>query len=297
MVGLLLVGERPHARRRPDVHSLLGRTRKHSVSGARDQPLWWKHVELRCGGELFIFDAGSGLRELGKSLTGQSVSTHIFLSHCHFDHVCGLPFFEPCYSPDSRISIWAGNLVPRFTLSGVIGQMMASPLFPISKDAFEAGIRYRDFRAGETLRPSPEVLIKTIPLNHPDGATGYRLEFAGRSVAYVTDHEAIACVDRELVALLMDTDVLILDCTFTREQIAARSGWGHSSWDQGIKLAKATRAGLFCLFHHDPDHDDDRLDDIAKEVSSHYPRSLVAKEGLVLEVQEPVLAAPESAAE
>jgi phosphoribosyl 1,2-cyclic phosphodiesterase len=242
-------------------------------------------VEIRCGDQLLIFDAGTGLRELGNALTlNGGIEANIFLSHCHFDHICGLPFFAPCYSKANRVLLWAGNLLPRFKLADVIGQMMAAPLFPISRCIFEAEIEYRDFHAGASLMPLTDVLVRTIRLNHPDGATGYRVEYNGRSVAYMTDHELKKGIDQSLVSFLLDVDILIFDCTYTREELPSHIGWGHSSWQQGLKLATAARAKTFCLFHHDPDHDDNRLDEIAAEVSAQRANSLVAREGLILEV-------------
>ena len=240
-------------------------------------------VEVRCDDRIFIFDAGSGLRELGKSLGNQQIEAHIFLSHCHFDHICGLPFFAPIYAPANRITLWAGNLLPRFRLERVVDQMMASPLFPIRNDVFAASLKYQDFRAGTTLQPARDIAVRTIPLNHPDGATGYRLDYAGRSIAYLTDHEADGGEhDDQLAAFLADVDVLILDCTYSQHNSELKAGWGHSTWEQGLALASSAKAKLFCLFHHDPDHDDDRMDRIADEVAALRSNCVVAREGMTL---------------
>jgi len=244
-------------------------------------------VEVQCGERVLIFDAGTGLRELGKALASRpAVETNILLSHCHFDHICGLPFFAPCYVPGNRVQLWAGNLLPDFTLAQVIRQMMAPPLFPIADDALKAEIAFRDFRAGETLAPVDGVTVRTIALNHPNGATGYRLEFEGCSVAYITDNEPTSDgPDPALAAFLSDVDVLIYDCTYTDTELRAHVGWGHSSWQQGLSLADAANAKTFCLFHHDPDHDDATLDRIAAEVGALRKGALVAREGLVLQVR------------
>jgi phosphoribosyl 1,2-cyclic phosphodiesterase len=243
-------------------------------------------VEIKGGKQTFIFDAGTGLRELGKTFpsTGKT-EINIFLSHCHIDHICGLPFFAPCYSRMNTVRLWAGNLLPRFRLGEVIEQMMAAPLFPIRHDIFDADLQFRDFHVGETLAPSSAIKLRTIRLNHPDGATGYRVEYDGRSIAYVTDHESHGdTVDQHLASFLKDVDLLICDCTYTAEELRTHLGWGHSSWQQGIQLAAAARAKRFCLFHHDPDHDDVQLDRIAAEVSKQHPGSMVAYEGLIVEI-------------
>jgi phosphoribosyl 1,2-cyclic phosphodiesterase len=243
-------------------------------------------VEVRCGDRMLILDAGTGLRELGKALALQTgIEIDILLSHCHYDHICGLPFFAPCYSPTNRVRLWAGNLLPDFKLAQVINQMMAPPLFPIAYDALKSELEFRDFRAGETLAPLSDVTVRTIPLHHPNGATGYRLEYEGRAVAYITDNEPGGDrLDRALVSFVSDVDVLIYDCTYTEEEFCSHIGWGHSSWKQGLKLAACANAKSFCLFHHDPDHDDALLDRIATEASALRPGAMVAREGLILEI-------------
>ena len=190
----------------------------------------------------------------------------------------------PCYSRSNTVRLWAGNLLPRFRLGEVIEQMMAAPLFPIRHDIFDADLEFRDFHVGETLTPSSAIKLRTIRLNHPDGATGYRLEYDGRSIAYITDHGFTAILLINITSFLSDVDLLICDCTYTAAELHTHLGWGHSSWQQGMQLAVAARAKRFCLFHHDPDHDDPQLDKIAAEVSKQHPASMVAYEGLTVEI-------------
>jgi phosphoribosyl 1,2-cyclic phosphodiesterase len=243
-------------------------------------------VEVRCGERTLIFDAGTGLRELGRTLaTRPGIEIDILLSHCHLDHICGLPFFEPSYSSANRIRLWAGNLLPDFRLAEVVRQMMAPPLFPISYDVFKSELEFHDFKAGETLTPVDGIVVRTIRLNHPNGATGYRLEYAGRSVAYITDNEPQTDeIDADLVSFLTAVDVLIYDCTYTDDEYRAHVGWGHSTWQQGLKLATVVQAKTFCAFHHDPEHDDAMLDKIAAKLTALRRGALVAREGMVLQL-------------
>ena len=128
-------------------------------------------VEVRCGDRLLILDAGTGLRELGAALERDNgaIDADILLTHCHYDHVMGIPFFSPFYQPRHRFRIWAGNLEPDFSLKPVMETMMREPLFPIGIDAFRADIDYRDFRAGETIAPGGDVIVRTAALSNGDG--------------------------------------------------------------------------------------------------------------------------------
>ncbi|MGE3147666.1 MAG: MBL fold metallo-hydrolase [Pseudorhodoplanes sp.] len=241
-------------------------------------------LEVRCGTHLIIFDGGTGVHPLGNALVrdGTPLDADIFLSHCHLDHIAGLPFFSPFFLAKNRFRLWAGNLLPTHNIEGVMRTMMSSPLFPIPVDTFHAEIDYRDFRAGAVLRPRDGMVIRTAALNHPDGATGYRLEFDGRVLAYLTDMENTGKFPSTLIELARDADLLICDATYTDAEIAAKAGWGHSTWRQGQALADAAAAKTLCLFHHDPDHDDVFMDGIAREAMNARPGTIVAREGATI---------------
>lgn len=240
-------------------------------------------VEVRCGAHLLVLDGGTGLRLLGKALlkTGAPVDADIFYSHCHIDHICGLPFFDPCYVPTSRLRLWAGNLAPHSGLADAVNQLMSAPLFPTTVDSFKARIGFRNFRAGAVLRPRPGVTVRTAPLNHPGGATGYRIEYDGRSIAYVTDTEHHPGeLDPQVLNLAADVDLMIYDSNYTDDEWPARRGWGHSTWQEGVRLANQARARNLALFHHDPEHNDDVLDRVAAEARAHHRSAVVAAEGM-----------------
>lgn len=240
-------------------------------------------VEVRCGERLIIFDAGSGLRPLGNALAGELVDADLFLTHCHLDHVWGLPFFEPCYVPDTRLRLWAGNLLPDLTLYEVFARLLGEPLFPGGLDLFKARLEFRDFVCGQTLHPHPGLTLRTGPLNHPNQATGYRLEYAGHAVAYITDTEHVAgALDDNVLALAHGADLMIYDCTYTEEEYPPNAGRGHSTWQQGVRLAEAAGAKRLAIFHHDPAHDDAVLDRITREAEAAWPGAIIAAEGLTL---------------
>jgi phosphoribosyl 1,2-cyclic phosphodiesterase len=232
-----------------------------------------------------VFDGGSGLRLLGQELVrhGRRVDLDLLYSHTHFDHVVGLPFFAPGYAAGNRIRFWAGHLTPPLGIKAVLDKMMSAPLFPVPMDILAAQLEFRDFAAGETLRPHAGITVVTAPLNHPDGATGYRVEFAGKSVAYITDTEhRPGQSDPNVLRLIQDADVAIYDCTYTEAEYPAHKDWGHSTWEEGVRLAREARVKQFVIFHHDPDHDDDFMDAVAAAAAHVLPGTTVAHEGLVI---------------
>jgi phosphoribosyl 1,2-cyclic phosphodiesterase len=241
-------------------------------------------LEVRCGDELLLFDAGTGMRYLGKQLDGARLDADLFFTHTHFDHICGLPFFRPLFDPENHFRLWAGHLRGAMTLKRVLAEFMMSPLFPVPPEVFRSSLEYRDFNAGETLTTLKATRVRTAALNHPDGATGYRVEYNGRSLCYVSDTEHVpGSLDRNILGLIAGADLVVYDCMYTDDEYRRYVGWGHSTWQEGIRLCKQARAKRMVVFHHDPDHDDDILDGIAHEVEKALPGSVVAHEGLVLE--------------
>jgi phosphoribosyl 1,2-cyclic phosphodiesterase len=239
-------------------------------------------IEVRCGERLLIFDGGTGLRYLGNTLKGE-VDADLFLTHTHFDHVCGLPFFRPFFEPKNRWRLWAGHLAEGMTLRRVLGEFMMSPLFPVPPQVFRARMEYREFKAGETLQAGPQVAGRTAPHNPPQGATGYRVEYDGRSLCYLTDTEHVpGALDRSIIELIAGADLVIYDSMYTDAEYDTYVGWGHSTWQEGVRLCRAAGAKRLAVFHHDPEHDDDLLDGIARDVEKELPGSFVAKDGLSL---------------
>ena len=241
-------------------------------------------LEVLCGDQRLIFDGGTGLRKLGGKLVGQgSLDTDIFFTHCHFDHVCGLPFFVPFFIPGNRIRLWAGHLLPENTLQHVLIEMMIAPLFPVPPDIFQADVTYNNFHCGETLTPSDGITIRTAPLNHPNRATGYRIDFNGKSICYLTDTEHFEDgPDRNLLDLAGGADLVIYDSCYTDEEYPRFKGFGHSTWQEGVRLVEAAGAKSLVIFHHDPSHDDEFMDDVARQAEVVRPGTVVAREGMTL---------------
>ena len=244
-------------------------------------------IEVRCGERILIFDAGTGLRALGNALIKDTKirDIDIFLTHCHLDHVIGLPFFAPFFTDGYRIRIWAGNLLPLDAIEQVTRRLMSSPLFPVQIDIFKAAIEFHDFRSGDTLRPYDDIAVKTALLDHPDGASGYRLEYGKRTFALISDTEGFpGKCDHNLVSLAREADLIVYDSTFTEGEVASRIGWGHSTWVRGARLADEAGAKQLCLFHHDPSHDDEFMDAVAAEANEARPGTTTAREGQIIEL-------------
>jgi len=244
-------------------------------------------IEARCGERIIIFDAGTGLRQLGLELAKDNKVRHvdIFITHCHLDHVSGLPFFAPLFRDDYRVRIWAGNLMPSNSIEKVMRTLMSSPWFPVPMEIFKAKIEFRDFRSGDTLQPYDDVVLQTALLDHPDGTNGYRLEYGGRTFTLLCDAEGFPGKrDKEMVSLARGADLAVYDATFTDEEIASRPGWGHSTWTRGVRLANEAKVKRLCLFHHDPSHDDDFMDRLAAEASEARAGTIVAREGQIIDL-------------
>ena len=241
-------------------------------------------VEIRCGSHLFIFDAGTGLRSLGEFIDKNGIDdVDLFLSHTHVEHIVGLPFFGYAYKTGNALRIWSGHLEDGKTTESVLRQYMADPLFPISIDVFSADVSYHDFKAGETLTLNKDITLRTTMLNHPQNATGYRVEFGGKSICYVTDTEQYEDgPDRNILALIDGADIVIYDSMFTDAEYPDFKGWGHSTWEEGARLCAAANVGTFVVFHHLPERTDVDLDVIAGAVDKLRPGSLVAREGMQL---------------
>lgn len=242
-------------------------------------------LEVHCGEYNFIFDAGTGLKNLGDSLPpGKQLNYDIFLTHSHMDHVNGFPFFKPAYSPATRLKIWAGHLKPQGTsIETVIRNLMDQPFFPITVDLLSATLIFNDFTYGDELQISEDITLNTARLNHPGGATGYRVNYGGRSFCYVTDTEHTPGeLDDNILKLIEGTDLLVYDSTFTDGEYPDFTGWGHSTWQEGVRLSDAAGVRTFIAFHHDPSHTDANMDGIAGDLEQARPGSVVAREGMVL---------------
>ena len=249
-------------------------------------------LEVTAGGRRLIFDAGTGIRTLGLELARQApLDIDIYFTHTHLDHISGLTFFAPLFEQRNSVRMWAGHLEAPYTLKKVVGHLMQAPLYPVSLEVFQATVEFKEFESGQTLSCGEAVSMRTAPLNHPNGATGYRIQHGGKSICYITDTEhREGELDRTIVDLCRDADVMIYDSSYTDSEYPRYRGWGHSTWQEGVRLADAAGVGTLVIFHHDPSHDDAFMDGVAREAaaarpgtaSNGLPRVIVAHEGLTL---------------
>lgn len=240
-------------------------------------------VEIVCGSTRLILDAGTGLRGLGDELMrrGETEAT-LLLSHHHWDHIQGLPFFVPLYVPGSKLTI-AGACVEGHSLGATLEAQMRAPNFPVRFDEVPSDVCLREVRPGASFEVG-DVRIKTAKLNHPGGVTSYRIEHEGRSVVYATDTEHYACVDPALNTLAQGADVLIYDAQYTPEEYRgedgpSRVGWGHSTFAAGARAAEAAGVDKLVLFHHDPKRTDDQVKEIVARSKTLFVDTLAAREG------------------
>ncbi len=230
-------------------------------------------VEIRFGDQLLILDAGSGIRLLGDQLllSAQSspIEATLLLSHSHWDHIQGLPFFAPGYSPKNRITVFGACGRGEQLQRGLATQM--TPLhFPVGLEQMRGLEAVRELSSDAT--KFGDLLVRTTPLNHPGGCTGFRIECPAGHVAYLPDHEPYRnngdqsgnSAQRALIEFVRGVDLLILDTQYTSDEYDRRIGWGHGCLPDSVQLAIDSGARRLLLFHHDPSHDDRQLDHIVE---------------------------------
>lgn len=256
-------------------------------------------VEVRLDdGTLLIFDAGTGIRALGQVLLTEPgpVRAYLFLSHAHWDHIQGLPFFAPAYVPGTELTI-LGPEHGQLTLEKVVSGQMQHPYFPVPMHAMAAKLTFVKLHEGSVFTLPHGATVEAARVNHPGCTLGYRLTANGTVVVYTTDNEPFGDVaaSRHLVrpsrhlALAQQADLLIQDAQYTpAEYQPIRLGWGHSTYLDALQIAQQAQVKRLLLFHHDPSHSDMEIDDIVAQCQAHMTRQqwtftcLGAAEGTVL---------------
>jgi phosphoribosyl 1,2-cyclic phosphodiesterase len=245
------------------------------------------------GGVRFILDCGTGLRMLGNKwilLNGDiALEAHILITHYHWDHIQGIPFFHPFYQPQGRFHFYGFQSKPLGpdSLRQVFETQLSSPYFPASTSSMTAARSFREIAGGEQWEIQG-TRISAAWVNHPQGCLGYRLDMPAGSIVYATDNEpGVPELDRGLRQFAHGADVLIYDAQYSPEQLAsARKGWGHSSWLEGVKIARDSKIKNLVLFHHDPDSSDKTVDGFLSAARQEFPGTWAATEGMCITLSE-----------
>lgn len=240
-------------------------------------------VSVECGKNLIILDSGSGIREYGSRLNGDmgryGNKGLVLISHVHWDHIQGFPFFGPFYDAKNEFTICGPKSV-NYKLETVLKGQMQPPNFPIRLADLPAKINFRE------LQPRTyhfgDITVKAARTQHPQTvAFSYRINYCGKTIVYATDTEHYRNeLDADMVKQAKDADVLIYDAQYTPEEYPSRISWGHSTWEEGVKLAKAVNAKMLVLFHHDPTSSDAKIQRIEESTRKEFPASVAAKEGM-----------------
>ncbi len=241
------------------------------------------------GGQRLIFDGGTGLRELGITLMAEApLSASLFFTHSHWDHIQGFPFFVPAFVPGNRFDIYGAIAPNGSTIEQRLNDQMLHPNFPVPLQVMGADLKFCDIEIGETIHLG-DITVENSLLNHPGEAVGYRVTWQNHVAAYITDTEHFPNrLDSNVIGLAQDADVLIYDSTYTDAEYydpkSSKVGWGHSTWQEAVKVAQTANVKTLVIFHHDPSHDDDFMDQIAVQAAAAFPSSIVAQEGLTIDL-------------
>ena len=239
-------------------------------------------------GRIAILDAGTGIRKLGNDLLNNShekhFNIHILLSHTHWDHIQGFPFFELAYDPrrNLNISICGKERLAK-DLKSIFTEQMQNEFFPVPLDKMGASLTFWQPDI-TTYTHYSGIKIEASKHNHPGGAYGYRIIEGEKTLVYCTDVEHGDELDPNVVRLSRNADLLIHDAQYTPDELKVKKGWGHSSWEQAVEVAEQAGVKKLALFHHDPEHNDTFLSSMERECQKRFPNAFLAREGSDIEL-------------
>ncbi len=245
-------------------------------------------VEVESETTRVVLDAGTGLRAIGDRLArSKSSHTSILLSHVHWDHIQGLPFFAPIYLPGHSVEVISGSN-GHMALVEALRRQMTPPFFPVPFDSVAGHVSARDLERGERFRVG-DFDVSTARLDHPDPVYGYRLEHEGITIVYATDTELGDEADPWLMSLVQGADLLIIDAQYTPEEYgdeggSGKRGWGHSTYEAAARLARRAGVGRLVLFHHDPNRSDRDVARIEMRAQQLFAETVAAREGEAIEL-------------
>ena len=271
-------------------------------------------IQVQAGNHLIMLDAGTGIIQLGNALVAQHqadkapITATLLFTHTHHDHTQGFPFFKPLYFQTTTLYVF-GPKTLEADLHEVLARAMLPPVFPITLDQLPCVRNVRNLSEGETVvlsadNAESQVISGRLPrsLNtpanvlihalrsyaHPQGVYVYRIEHNGKAVVYATDTEGYVGGDQKLIRFVRDTTLLIHDAQYTEPEytnpLSSKQGWGHSTWRMAVSVAQAAKVRQLVLFHHDPEHSDETLDNVEREARAIFPTTRLAHEGMTIEL-------------
>ena len=251
-------------------------------------------VEVQCGKTRIILDAGTGIRRLGSVLVDRGeLQIHLLLSHYHWDHIQGLPFFAPTYVPSATLQVFGLHAI--HSIDEVLRQQMTEPVFPISFEHLLSRWTFRNVECGHRFRVGDAVVSAAL-LDHPGGVLAFRIEHGGHSVVYATDTEQWPSPDPALLELAEGADLLIYDSQYTPQEYrgergGSKRGWGHSTYEIGCGIAREAKVERYVLFHHDPQRTDAGVAQLERRARGLFEGARAAREGDVIDLASTASAA------
>jgi phosphoribosyl 1,2-cyclic phosphodiesterase len=248
-------------------------------------------VELQVAGKRLIFDGGTGLRVLGKHLVKEMpVEAHLFFTHTHWDRIQGFPFFIPAFIEGNSFEIYGAMGQNGASIKQRLYEQMLRPNFPVPLQMMRSTLKFHDISPGSVITLD-DVVVETISLNRPNRALGYRVTWNGHSVVYATDTEHLPSqIDQGLLYLSHQADLLIYDAAYADHTYydpkSEPTEQRLATWYAGVEVAVAAQVKQIILFHHDPAHEDEFLDQVETEVQSHFPNVQLAREGMILRLHQ-----------
>ena len=241
-------------------------------------------VSIGADDTLIAFDGGSGLVNLGTEIIADGRrEIDICFSHFHADHICGLPFFKPLFNADMTVRLHSFG-TQTASLRDALNSYLQDPIFPMGLEDFEADLQFIHHDAEDTLSFG-NITVTALPIPHPGGAHALKASTGDKNFIYATDTEHTPSEpNQNLIAFMHEADLAVYDCTYDDDEFATRRGWGHSTWQEGLRLAAAAKVKKFGIFHHEPDRTDDMLIEIEKQAKTMQPSSFVTRDFMRVEI-------------
>lgn len=241
-------------------------------------------IEVRADDKLIILDCGTGIVPLGVKLNEEKpLDMHLFISHTHWDHIQGMPYFSQAYMPENKMKIY-GLKRENITLESVFRGLMVYPYFPVSWETMNADISFEELEPHDVVHLTKNCKVVSFPTDHPGGNLAYSIESYGKKVVYLTDLDHANMDQGELLKFVKDADLLIYDSNFNQSEyeLDQYAGWGHSTWEYGLELSKMADVKHLLIFHHGVHRKKEEMRELETTLYQEAIRVSVAREGMTL---------------